>query len=64
MIVKVYVPPGVVLAVWTFRVEVAVPLGGGVTDEGVSVQVAFEGQPLTPRETAELNPLNDVTVAV
>ena len=62
--VKVYVPPGVVPAVWTFRVEVALPSDGGVTDVGLSVQVAFAGQPLTPRETGELNPLNDVTVAV
>jgi hypothetical protein len=64
LIVRVYVPVGVVLVVVTFRVELVLPLAGGVTDVGLSPQVAFEGQPLTVRETDELNPFEDVTVAV
>lgn len=63
VIVKVYVPAGVALVVLTLRVELALPLAGGVTDVGLSVQVVFEGQPLTVRETAELNPFTDVRVA-
>jgi hypothetical protein len=64
VIVKVYVPVGVVLVVVTVRVELALPLAGGVSDVGLSAQVVWEGQPLTVRETAELNPFKDVTVAV
>ena len=48
----------------TVRVELALPLAWGVTDVGLNVQVLREGQPLTVRETAELNPLRDVTFPV
>ena len=62
VIVKVNVPVGVLLVVWTVRVELALPLAGGVTDVGLSVQVVFEGHPLTVSPTAELNPFKEVTV--
>ena len=64
VIVKGYVPGGVVLVVVTLSVELALPLAGGVTGVELSVQVVLEGQPLTVRETCELNPFKDVTVAV
>ena len=61
---KVYVPVGVLLVVETVRVELALLLAGGVTDEGLNEQEVIEGQPLTVRATAELNPFSEVTVAV
>ena len=50
------------LVVWTVRAEF--PAGGSVSDVGLSVQVAFEGQPLTVKATIPLNPFKAVAVVV
>ena len=50
------------LVVWTVRVEFCA--GGSVTDVGLSVQVEFEGQPLTLRVTVPLNPFTGAKLAV
>lgn len=62
VIVRVNVPVGVLLVVWTLKVEVWA--GGRFTDVGLSVQVVFAGQPLTVRLTVPLNEFNGDTVAV
>ena len=62
-IVNVYVPPGVVLVVWTVKLELAA--GGTMTDVGLNVQVLPVGQPaLTLRLTVLLYPFKGVTVTV
>jgi hypothetical protein len=48
----------------TVRLAVAVPLGGGVKESGLKLQVAPEGQPETNRLTRLLNPLVEVTEMV
>jgi hypothetical protein len=48
----------------TVKVEFAEPFAGGVTDEGVTVHVAFDGQPETVSATELLNPKLEVTVIV
>jgi hypothetical protein len=52
--------------VLTVRVDPAVPFAIGVTDAGEreQVTVAFTGEIPQVNATAELNPLNDVTVIV
>ena len=47
-----------------FRVEVAIPFGGGLTGEGVKVPEVPAGRPLKDKDTSELNPLCEVTVTV
>ena len=46
------------------RVDVADPLGCGVTDVGFKAHVAPDGQPLTVNATARLNPDSELTVMV
>jgi hypothetical protein len=46
----------------TLRVEVAVPLGGGVTEVGFRTQVPPGGHPETLRPTLLLKPFTDPTV--
>ena len=50
----------------TVKVDVAAPLAAGVTDAGANPQVtvAFTGAIVQVNDTAELNPLSDVTVTV
>ena len=52
-------PPTVIV-----RVEVVEPFADGVTDVGFSTHVVDDGQPLTVRSTALLNPFREVTVMV
>ena len=61
-----YDPTGVADVVFTVKVDVAVPLAAGVTDRGANEQVtvAFTGAIAQVNDTAELNPLSDVTVTV
>ena len=61
VIVRVYVPVGVVLVVWTLSVEFGY---GGPDEVGLSVQVVFDGQPLTVRLTVPLYPFLGATVTV
>ncbi len=53
-------PVGVVLAVATVRVEEPEP----VTEAGLKLHVALEGQPVTPKLTVPLKPPEAVTVTV
>ena len=62
-IVNVNVPVGVFLAVETVSVEFAGD-GGNVTEVGLSLQVACDGQPVTLRFTVPVNPFKAVTVVV
>ena len=48
----------------TVNVELADPPAAGVTDEGVKVQLAFAGQPVTETPTEALKPFSEVTVTV
>jgi hypothetical protein len=57
-------PVAVLELVTMLSVAVADPLPAGVSDAGLSEQVAFAGQPETDKFTAVLNPLVDVTVTV
>ena len=60
MTVSVTVPVAVLDVVDTVRVE-GVP---GVTEPGLSEQVAPDGQPVTVSPTLPVNPLDPVTVTV
>jgi hypothetical protein len=64
VMVSVYMPEGVLEAAVTVRVDVAELLAGGVTEAGFKPQVAFAGQPETPRLTELLNPAVEATVMV
>jgi hypothetical protein len=58
VIVKVFVPAGVLLPVNTVIVEEPEP----VTDVGLKLALEPDGNPLTPRPTFPLNPSEAVTV--
>jgi len=60
----VYVPYEGSAEAEIFRVEVAIPFGGGLTGEGVKVPEVPAGRPLKDKDTSELNPLCEVTVTV
>ena len=63
VMVSVYVPVPVFLAVETVRVEFAGD-GGRVTEVGLKVQVLSGGQPVTLRLTVPVNPFSAVNVEV
>lgn len=63
VMVNVNVPVGVFFAVETVNVEF-VGDGGKLTEVGLNVQVASDGQPETLRLTVPANPFNAVTVGV
>ena len=63
VMVNVYPPVGVLLPVDTLRVEFAGD-GGKVTEVGLNVQLADDGQPVTLRLTVPVNPFSAVTVVV
>ena len=60
VMVRVYVPGGVVLLVLTVRVEEPEP----VIEVGLKLAVAPPGSPLALKITLPLNPFNAVTVTV
>ena len=60
VIVKIYVPLGVVVAVLTVMVEEP----GVLTDAGLKCAVAPIGSPLTLNVTVPVNPPNGVVVTV
>ena len=64
LMVRVLVPAGVVAAVATFRVVVAVDPDARVTVAGENVPVAPEGSPASDRLTAPLNPPVEVADTV
>ena len=57
---------GVAVVVFTVKIEIIVPLAGGVTDAGAKEQVtvAFTGAIAQVNPTAELKLLKEVTVIV
>jgi hypothetical protein len=60
VIITVYVPTGVVVAVETVSVELPEP----VTDVGAKLAVAPAGNPLTPRATVAVKPFSALIVVV
>ena len=63
VMVNVNVPVGVFFAVETVNVEFAGD-GGKLTEVGLNVQVACDGQPLMLKLTVPVNEFNAVTVDV